>query len=178
VRVALGQVEAVARRQLGLEQRSSRLAAGGVHVPALAAVDLEDEHVVGVVVDAEPARSGRGDVGVDLDGVGQGELEVAGEADQRRPEAVQALQHDGGAGVELLEHQPRVGEIVHGPATHPSRPGIGPWVELPALLDRRKAGWRGVVEDRMWSTSPGSLPAGLAGVGIPAGAFRNQVRLA
>ena len=59
----------------------------------LLAGHLQDEDVVDVVVRAEPARGRRGDVGVDLGGVAQVGGQLVGELDQRRPEAVQALQH-------------------------------------------------------------------------------------
>jgi hypothetical protein len=52
---ALGDVQAVARGQLGLDQPLPRVAVGVVHLPSLVSVHLQHEHVVLVVVDPEPA---------------------------------------------------------------------------------------------------------------------------
>jgi hypothetical protein len=85
-------------------------------------VDLEDEDVVGVVVDPQPARRRRGQVGVDLHRVGQEQLQVAAEGGQRRPEALQALEHDGGPGGELAEDLPGSARSDRG--TEPIRPDL------------------------------------------------------
>ena len=53
------------------------------------------EHVVGVVVGSESLRGRRSEVGVDLNGVTQVRNKLAGELDQRRPGAVQALEDHG-----------------------------------------------------------------------------------
>jgi hypothetical protein len=85
VQPAAGQIERVARRQHDV-QRGVALGGRGdlvlaaapglllqrlgqhrlVHPPALGAVDLQHEHVVGVVVGAEALAARRGQVGVDL----------------------------------------------------------------------------------------------------------------
>jgi hypothetical protein len=74
-----------------------RLVDGGVDAPALGAGDLQDEHVVHVVVVVEAARLRRRDVGVDLDGVAEVGDELLGERHDRGPGAVQGLQHERGA---------------------------------------------------------------------------------
>ena len=75
----------------------------GVDLPLLGAVGLEDEDVVAVGVDGEALRAGRRQVGVGLARVAELELELGDQVAQRRPVAVQPLQHHGGAGVELGE---------------------------------------------------------------------------
>ena len=89
-----GHVQTVAEGQLGVDLGGlgGRLGPGGQllvvgqgerhgrvpDLPQLVAVDLEDEHVVGVVVDAQPARGRRGQVGVDLDRVGEEQAPAGG----------------------------------------------------------------------------------------------------
>ncbi len=95
VRGAGGEVH----RQAGLEDDVLD-AVGRVHLPLLGAGRLEDEHVVGVGVDVEALRARRREVGVGLAGVAELELELGDQPGQRRPVAVQALEHDGRAVVE------------------------------------------------------------------------------
>ncbi len=80
----------------GSSSTSSRTARGClvVHLPELGAVGLEDEDVVAVAVHREALRAGRGQVGVGLAGVPELDLEVGDQPRQRRPVAVQALEHD------------------------------------------------------------------------------------
>ena len=74
--------------RLGGQRQGER---GRVDVPALAAVDLQHEDVVGVVVRGEALRSGRRDVGVALGAVAELGGEPAAEAHQRRVDAVQRV---------------------------------------------------------------------------------------
>ena len=79
--------------------------------PALAPGDLQDEHVVDVVVRREALVLRRGDVGVDLHRVAELGGQPGAEVDQRRPGAVQGLQHERGAVGERAEHLV-VGDLV------------------------------------------------------------------
>ena len=116
VQPAAGQVEGVAGRQDHVER--GRAVRGGGHLvlaaapglpfqrlgqhrlvdaPAFGAVDLQHEHVMGVVVGGEALVAGRRQVRVDLQRLAQFGAEPAGEVDQRRPDPVQALQDERGA---------------------------------------------------------------------------------
>ena len=91
--------------------------------PALLARHLQDEDVVHVVVRRETLRRRGSDVGVDLDRVAQVGGQCSGEVDERRPQPVQALQHDGVAVEEQLEH-PVVGHLVADECTDAAGPGV------------------------------------------------------
>ena len=86
--------------------------------PALLALDLQHEDVVHVVVVAEALRLRRGDVGVDLHRVAELGGQVLGEVDDRRPEAVQALQHQGGP----VGEEPDQGVVADLVGRRPPRP--------------------------------------------------------
>ena len=70
---------------------------GCVDGPLLATGDLEDEDVVDVVVVVEALVLRWSDVGVGLDRVPEVGGQLLAEVDDRRPDAVQGLQHEGGA---------------------------------------------------------------------------------
>ena len=75
---------------------------------------LEDEDVVGVAVHREALRPGRGQVGVGLAGVPERELQLGDQPGERRPVAVQALQHDGGAALEQVDDLARIDQAGQG----------------------------------------------------------------
>ena len=87
-----------------------RLVAQGLPVhrrvdpPVLLPRDLQNEDIVHVVVRIESAGGGWGDVRVHLGGMAEVIDELPGEVGQRRPGAVQPLEHQGGAAGEFVEH--------------------------------------------------------------------------
>jgi hypothetical protein len=149
VEVAAWQVEAVTRDQGLLDEWrtlsclfDSGLPAGPrlvtqrqlVHrradLPPLLTGDLQDEHVVDVVVVAEALVLRWCDIGVDLHGVAELTGERLGELDDRAPGPVQPLEHEGRA----------LGEVVqHGVVTHLVRDGRTdpPTAGEAAVLERR-----------------------------------------
>jgi hypothetical protein len=111
--------------------------------------DLQDEHVVGVVVHAEALRRGRRAVGVRLHGPAQLGLEAAAVDGRRVPMQVQRLQDDRRARGVLLRHT--VDE--HGAREAARAPGdvrrVGRWRELRTVLDEPEGGHadRAVADD-------------------------------
>ena len=67
---------------------------GSVNTPALTAGDLQDEHIVSVVMGGESLGLWRGDVGVDLHGMPKVLGQSCGQFADRRPGPVQSLKHD------------------------------------------------------------------------------------
>jgi hypothetical protein len=121
VQPAARQIEGVARRQHDVQCRRSLC--GCAHLvgvttpslpfqrvrqhrrmdaPAFGAVDLQHEHVVGVVVGGETLTAGRRQVRVHLQWLTQLGAEAAGEVHNGRPDPVQSLQHQRGSiGVQM-----------------------------------------------------------------------------
>ena len=112
VQEAAGQVQAVAGTQHGLDQRrllgspldrglaigpgliaQRGLVHGRVDLPALLALDLQHEDVVHVVVIAEALVLRGRDVGIGLHRVTELGGQLLAQRDDRRPDAVQSLQH-------------------------------------------------------------------------------------
>jgi hypothetical protein len=93
-----------------------------VHDPVLAPGELQDEHVVHVVMGREPARGRWRHVSVGLDRVPELLRQRHGEVDHRGPRAVQRLQHHGGALGEERGHLV-VMDLVADLCAHPARAG-------------------------------------------------------
>jgi hypothetical protein len=119
-------VERVAGLQLCIDLRRARiLEASGAflvsersveravpYLPMLDAGHLQHEHVVRVVMDVEALRDRRSQINVHLHRVRQLDLELAAEVRQRRPKAVDRLQHDRGAVREQLVDASGVDDVV------------------------------------------------------------------
>ena len=105
--------------------------------PPLVARDLQDEHVVHVVVRGEPAVLRRRDVRVDLNWMAELRCQVGGEVDEWRPCAMQPLQHQGAAAADLGQDSV-VGCLVRnaGPAP-PPRVKRAAGSTVPSLAIRR-----------------------------------------
>ena len=104
---------------------------------------------------AKPCEPGRRQVGVGLAGVAQRELELGDEPGQRRPVAVQPLEHDGGAALEQVDHLARVdqaGQRLAGQGGAAAGVAPKPGSTEPSLA-RRTAGVRIAVDVSSWSTS-------------------------
>jgi hypothetical protein len=108
--------------------------------PLLAAVGLEREHIVGIVVHAQSLRDRRGDVGVCLDRVGEGQLQVADQPRDRLPVPVQSLQHDGRAVSELRVDPPHVDEVRDVSGPDPRVRGVGRLWQRRPLFDEAECG--------------------------------------
>ena len=114
-------------RVVGVGRQVEHVAGGGGdgaqagHVPGLVPGRLEDQHVMVVGVPGEPPGAGRREVGVGLHRVAQLAFEAPAQVDQRRPGALQGLEHQGGATVDRLGDLGHVGHVVEGGAPHPDR---------------------------------------------------------
>ena len=84
-----------------------------VYPPPLVTGDLDDEHVVHVVVRVEATGLRGCDVGVDLAGMADVGDQLPSEVSEGCPGAVQPLQHDRRARREFREHLGRVDLIAH-----------------------------------------------------------------
>ena len=130
-----------------------------VQEPALLACDLEDEHVMGVVVHGEALRASRRVVGVGLHRQPDRVLELPAEDGQRKPVDVQRLQDDGRAGLPLGEDAGDVGGLreraaatgrprcrrrrrAARPRGRAGRPGTGSRWSRPAARRRPRRGGR------------------------------------
>ena len=114
---------------------------GFVHDPTFLPGYLENKDVVDVVMRVESPVARRRDVGVGLDGVAEVVDRLADEVDQRRPQPVQALQHNRRAGSEFAEHLARI-HLVRHLGTEPGRSEIavpGQHVTLLGQPDERRA---------------------------------------
>ena len=149
VRGAGGEVHRQARLEQHLLDAVRR-----VHLPLLGACGLEDEDVVGVGVDREALRAGRGQVGVGLAGVAELELELGDQPGQRRPVAVQALEDDRGAAVEERQRLAGVDQAGERPAGEGGAAGVRRLRQAPRRpAPRRIEGVRIAVDVSSWSAS-------------------------
>ena len=114
---------------------------GLVHDPALLSGRLQDEYVVDVVVRIEAAIGGRRDVGVRLHRMTQIVDRLPDEVDQRRPQPVQALQHNRCASGELGQHLGGVHLVGHlrAESGRPEVAVLGQHVALLGQPDERRA---------------------------------------
>ena len=99
----------------------------------LLALDLHDEHVVDVVVVVEAPVLWWRHVGVHLHRVAQVGGEVLRGGDDRRPGAVQPLEHDARASGEQTQHAV-LADLVPDGRAHAATEGVGRGVEGGALL--------------------------------------------
>ena len=95
---------------------------------------------MGVGVEPEALGAGRRHVGVGLHGVAERALEVAAEPGQRQPLALEALEHDGGAGREVGVDPADVGHVVEHLRPEADALGVGLRVEGLAVPDEAEGG--------------------------------------
>ena len=135
------QVDRVAGRDLDVERRPRSFARRRVQLPALAAERLQDEDVVRVLMEVEALRAGRGDVGVDLARMPEGELEASAEPRDGLGPSVQALEHDRRAVLDERSHTRGVRDPLHRSRSRAARArvrGLGdPLARLHEAEERR-----------------------------------------